>query len=210
MQVSWKIEANWKRSILATLAVMLASAVVSAEAARRFYNDDPIAVEPETQDASQVNPWKIDLMYDLIRNQFARPGEPVGRRAQNINTIDEVPDSNWFTNRILARPISPEEAARGPATGKGPAPGTWKVTQTKKEGDAPGFTIRDGTGETWFLQFDPKSNPEGATAAAMIANRIFWTLGYFQAEYYLSELRPEQLKIDPEATFTPPSGRNGP
>ena len=71
------------------------------------------------------------------------------------------------------------------------------MTQTKKEGDAPGFTIRDSAGETWFLQFDPKSNPEGATAAAMIANRIFWTLGYFQAEYYLSELRPEQLTDRP-------------
>jgi hypothetical protein len=154
-----------------------------------------------------VDPWKIDLLYDLMRNQFARPGEPAGRRAQNINTIDEVPDSNWFTNRVLAHPISLEEAARGPATGNGPARGTWTVTQTKKEGDAPGFTVRDSAGETWFLQFDPKSNPEGATAAAVIANRIFWTLGYFQAEYYLSELRPEQLQIDPKATFTPASGR---
>ena len=197
------------RKLLPLMLLLVSRAVLEA-AEPRFYDDDPIAVEPETQDASKVSPWKIDLMYDLMRNQFARPGEPAGRRAQNINTIDEVPDSNWFTNRILARPISPEEAARGPATGKGPAPGTWTVTQTKKEGDAPGFTIRDSAGETWFLQFDPKSNPEGATAAAMIANRIFWTLGYFQAEYYLSELRPEQLKIDPEATFTPPSGKKRP
>ena len=42
---------------------------------------------------------------------------------------------------------------------------------------------------TWFLAFDPKSNPEGATGAAVVASRIFWTLGYFQAEYYISELR---------------------
>lgn len=197
--------------MMRTLLMLLLVSVMVLEAAEpKFYNDDPIAVEPETQDASQVSPWKIDLVYDLVRNQFARPGEPVGRRAQNINTIDEVPDSNWFTNRILARPISPEEAARGPATGKGPASGAWTVTQTKKEGDAPGFTVRDSAGETWFLQFDPKNNPEGATAAAVIANRIFWTLGYFQAEYYLSELRPEQLKIDPEATFTPPSGKKRP
>jgi hypothetical protein len=177
---------------------------------RKFFDDDPIAVEPESQDASRVEAWKVDLLYDLMRNQFSRPGEPAGGRAQNINTIDEVPDSNWFTNRILARPVSPEEAAQGSTTGKGPAGGTWTVTQTKKEGDAPGFTVRDSVGETWFLQFDPKSNPEGATAAAVIANRIFWTLGYFQAEYYLSELRPEQLQIDKNATFTPPSGRKRP
>jgi len=196
--------------MLTLLALVLVSSGAFGTGERKFFNDDPIAVEPESQDASRVNPWKIDLLYDLMRNQFARPGEPAGGRAQNINTIDEVPDSSWFTNRILVRPVSLEEAARGAATGKGPARGTWTVTQTKKEGDAPGFTVRDSAGETWFLQFDPKSNPEGATAAAVIANRIFWTLGYFQAEYYLSEFRPEQLQISPEATFTPPSGRKRP
>ena len=59
-------------------------------------------------------PWKIDLFYDLMLNQFTQPGEPAGPRAKNINTIDEVPDSSWFTNRILARPLSIEEAVRGP------------------------------------------------------------------------------------------------
>ena len=66
-------------------------------------------------------PWKIDLFYDLLLNQFSRPGLPIGPRAQNVNTIDEVPDSSWFTNRIVARPMSIEEMVRGPAVGKGPA-----------------------------------------------------------------------------------------
>ena len=74
---------------LLPLMLLLVSWAVFHAAETTFYDDDPIAVEPETQDASQVNPWKIDLMYDLIRNQFARPGEPVGRRAHNINTIDD-------------------------------------------------------------------------------------------------------------------------
>ena len=43
-------------------------------------------------------------------------------RAQNINTIDEVPDSSWFTNRILAHPLSPAEVARGPLEGTGRPP----------------------------------------------------------------------------------------
>jgi hypothetical protein len=174
---------------------------------RKFYRDDPITVEPETQDASGVVPWKVDLFYDLMLNQFARPGQPAGPRAQNVNTIDEVPDSSWFTNRILARPLSLEEAVRGATSGNGPASGTWKVIHAKTEGDAPGFTIRDSAGDTWFLAFDSKSNPEGATAAAVIASRIFWALGYFQAEYFISELRREQLEMDPEATFAPPSHR---
>ena len=106
--------------------------------------------------------------------------------------------------------MSIEEAVRGATSGKGPAPGEWTVTHAKTEGDAPGFTVRDSAGETWFLAFDPKSNPEGATAAAVVASRIFWTLGYFQAEYYISELRREQLVVDPQATFTPPSERKRP
>ena len=37
--------------------------------------------------------------------------------------------------------------------------------------------------------------------------RIFWALGYHQAEYYISELSREQLQIDKNATFVPPSGK---
>ncbi len=210
MQVSRHKQVCCGRGIVVILVLMLVSAVVLGKPARKFYDDDPLAVDPETQDASGVVPWKIDLIYDLMRNQFTRPGEPAGPRARNVNTIDEVPDSNWFTNRILARPVSIEEAVRGATAGSGPAPGQWTVVGAKTEGDAPGFTIRDSAGETWFVAFDPKSNPEGATGAAVVASRIFWTLGYFQAEYFIGELRRQQLSVDPQATLTPPSGRERP
>ncbi len=191
------------------LALLL---TLSAPAAmgQKFYKDDPLAVEPETQDASGVTNRNIDLFYDLILNQFARPGIPPGTRAQNINTIDEVPDSSWFTNRILARSMTIEDAVRGPLAGKGPAPGTLTVIRAKSEGAAPGFTVRDTAGITWFLAFDPKSNPEGSTAAAVVSMRIFWALGYHQAEYYISSLRREQLQVDKHAMFDPPSGRSRP
>jgi hypothetical protein len=210
MQGSRRKEAGGQRVILTALVLVLVPSLALTAPGRKFYQDDPITVEPETQDASRVVPWKIDLFYDLMLNQFARPGQPPGPRAQNVNTIDEVPDSNWFTNRILARPVSLEEAVRGATTSSGPAPGTWRVIHAKTEGDAPGFTLRDSAGETWFLEFDPKSNPEGATAAAVIASRIFWALGYFQAEYFISELRREQLEVEPGTTFVPPSGRRRP
>jgi hypothetical protein len=196
-----------RRGFAGTLLVTIFCAAAASQPGRKFYDDDPIAVEPETQDATKVEPWKIDLFYDLMLNQFATPGLPAGSRAGNVNTIDEVPDSSWFTNRILARTVTPAEAARGPATGDGPAPGTWTVIRAKTEGDAPGFTIRDSAGITWFLAFDPKSNPEAATGAAVVASKIFWTLGYHQAEYFVAQLRREQLSVDPDATFRPISGR---
>jgi hypothetical protein len=200
MQVAIRILA------VATLAMLAASYA----AAEKYYSDDPLLVQPETQDASRVVPWKIDLFYDLLLHQFTHPGLPSGSRAENINTIDEVPDSNWFTNRILAKPLSIEEAVRGPLTGNGPAPGPLTVIRAKSEGAAPGFTLRDTAGVTWFIEFDPPSNPQASSAAAVVAMRIFWALGFYQAEYYISELTREQLQIDKSATFTPPSGKSRP
>ena len=210
MRVSMKerVASRWGLSL--ALALLLVSGTALGQSTRKFYRDDPVTVEPETQDASKVANFKIDLFYDLMLNQFTRPGEAAGPRAKNVNTIDEVPDSSWFTNRIPEKPVTVAEAVRGATTGNGPAPGKWAVIHAKTEGAAPGFTIRDGAGETWFLAFDPKSNPEGATGAAVVASRIFWTLGYFQAEYYISELRPDQLTVDPKATYRPPSGRERP
>jgi hypothetical protein len=173
-----------------------------------FRSDDPLAREPETQDASKVQEWEIDLFIDLAVNLFGRPGDDeVGVRAGNVNSIDEVPDSSWFTNRILARPVSNEEAARGPLSGTGPAEGVWTIVAAKQAGVAPGFTIVDSAGVTWFVSFDAHGYPDAATGAILVANKIFWTLGYFQAENFLTRVRPEQLVIGETATVLPMSGK---
>jgi hypothetical protein len=180
-------------------------------ASPKFYPDDPISREPETQDASNASPWTINLMTDLILNIFGRPGDPTPNvRAQNLNTIDEVPDSNWFTNRIYARPVSVDEIARGPNTLEGPAPGPWVVIAPKSEGAAPGFIVRDERGEVWFLTFDPAGTPYAATAAIAIACRLFWALGYYQVESYLTTVHPENLSIASTATIETRPGHERP
>jgi hypothetical protein len=169
--------------------------------APKFYPDDPLSREPETQDASKVQPWEIVLTPDLTSNLFGRPGDQVtGSRAQNVNTADEVADSSWFTNRIHARELSLDEITRGPNTTNGPAPGRWTVIRPKRAGAAPGFTIRDVNGETWFLSFDGRANPVAPTAANLVATKLFWALGYNQVETHLATLRVEDLEIDPAAT----------
>ena len=80
---------------------------------------------------------------------------PVPKRAGNINTVDEVPDSTWYTNRLGSRTLTPAEVAVGPDTNDGPAAGAWLVTSSKSDGVTPGFTIKDARGDRWFLKFDP-------------------------------------------------------
>jgi hypothetical protein len=199
------------RVLAGIILVLIVHQTSSSGTSRKFYNDDPLAREPESQDASKVAPWDIDLLYDLAENLFARPGDRgPSLRAGNVNTIDEVPDSSWFTNRILARPVSVEEAARGPLTGEGPAPGVWSVVRPKEVGFAPGFTMRDTKGEVWFVSFDAKGFPEAATGAILVANKIFWTLGYWQVENFLVSIQLDQLVVAESATVRPPSGKERP
>ena len=182
-------------------------AVPAATQSPRFYRDDPIAVEPNSRDASGVQPWDIGLTYELAYNLFVTSRyKPTNTRAGNINTVDEVPDSSWFTNRIGAAPMSTAAISQGPLVGAPPAPEKWVILREKSAGVNPGFTARDANGETWFLAFDHAARPEGASGAVVIANKLFWALGYHQVETFLTTFDPKRATIDPQATVRRPSG----
>ena len=177
----------------------------------RFYADDPIAREPESQDASRTATYDHAQMYELVFNLFVNSGhKPSGVRAKNINTIDEVPDSSWFTDRIGSGTLTNEELVRGPNVGAPPDPSKWVLIREKTSGVHPGFTAIDARGETWFLQFDPVHAPEGATAAVSIASKVFWALGYNQVESFLTTFDPTKSSIDPKATLRRPNGKRTP
>jgi hypothetical protein len=183
--------------LVAAAAAVWASHAPVAGAVPRFYDDDPLASEPETQDASGVQSREIDLVSDALLNLFTRPGDPAtGVRARDVNTIDEVPDSSWFTNRVYARPVPIAELTTGPNTTSGPASGPWTVIRPKTSGFAPGFTVRDSNGEVWFLTFDPAGSPRAASGAIAVATRLFWALGYHQVEADLAVLHPAALRIE--------------
>jgi hypothetical protein len=188
-------------------AISLFSTGASTQAPR-FYPDDPIAREPESRDASKAAPYEQSQMYELMYNLFVNSGhESSGVRAKNINTVDEVPDSSWFTNRIGTRPVTTEEIARGPIVGRPPDPSKWVLIREKSAGAHPGFTATDGSGETWFLAFDPKWAPGAATGAVSIATKIFWALGYNQVESFITTFDPKVVTIDPKATVRRPNGK---
>ena len=178
---------------------------------QRFYPDDPITRAPESQDASKAAPYDPSQMYELVFNLFVNSKHKAsGLRAKNINTIDEVPDSSWFTNRIGTRPITTEEITKGPLVGAPPDPSKWVLTREKTAGAHPGFTAMDAKGDTWFLEFDPPEFPGGATGAVAIATKIFWALGYNQVESFLTTFDPKKTTIDPNATVKRPNGERTP
>jgi hypothetical protein len=183
------------------------SATVNGQRSR-FYSDDPIARVEDTQDASSVRPKSVNLIYDEASNLFGDPGDSnMNRRAMSINTIDEVPDSSWFTNRIISgKPMSVEDVARGPDTSQGPAPGKWTLASGKSDGITPGFTILDSAGDRWFIKFDPPKWHEMASGAEVAVTKLFHALGYHVPENHIAKLRREDLIIDDRSTITAADG----
>ena len=200
-------------TIRATTAVVIAAAAIASAAASRtapkFYRDDPVSRVLDTQDAAKAEERDLSLYYDALINLFARPGEQTVGRAESVNTIDEVPDSSWFTNRAGSRPITPEEMSRGVNDDTGPAPGKWLVSR-KSGGVSAGFTIKDQRGKTYFIKFDPPAFPELGSAAEAIVTRLFHALGYHVPQANVVTLRRENLAIGPEASVRLPSGRRRP
>ena len=135
------------------LALILVLAIAPVfTAGPKFYPDDPLQREPESRDASSAKPSDIGLIYEIAMNLFAVPHhKPSNTRAHNANTVDEVPDSSWFTNRAGYRTLRAAEVAIGPDTTEGPAAGVWTVTSSKSDGVTPGFTIRDELNQRPYL-----------------------------------------------------------
>ena len=193
--------------LAATLVAVLGFGANAAHP--KFYPDDPISSIVDSQDATGVEKFDIDLLYDTLENSFAWRGDRTSDvRAQNVNTIDEVPDSNWFTNRLGARAMTVDELLRGPDTNSGPAPGQWTVIAAKNDGVTPGFTVRDSAGQVWFLKVDPPGYPAMATGTEVVVTKLFWALGYHVPETHIAILRPEELLIDHSARVTSANGHN--
>ena len=114
--------------------------------------------------------------------------------AANVNTLDEVPSSSWFTNRIGLFPLSVEDAARGPAHGPGPTP-PWTVVRPKTQGVTPGFDVVDARGATWVVKFDSRGFPGMATAAGVISGRILHAAGYHVPDDRVVTFSRDQVRV---------------
>jgi hypothetical protein len=100
--------------------------------------------------------------------------------------------------------MSPQEIAKGPDTTDGPSAGAWTITSSKSDGVTPGFTVKDSTGQRWFLKFDPPGYRAMATGTEVAVTKLMWAFGYHVPENHIAYLRQEQLVIGEGAKFTPP------
>lgn len=168
--------------------------------ALRFQNAEPVWKVndrldiPEKPSERPFNRYQYYLDAYLTRTLPWYMEVPVPAHALSVNSLDEVPDSTWFVNRIGVRTLPPEALERGPNTDDGPEP-PWEILSNKSGGKSLGYLIRDARGERYLLKFDAPSFPEVETGADVVVQRLLWALGYHVPEDTVVFFTPDQLTL---------------
>ncbi len=146
---------------------------------------------------------KRAYFYNVLIRHPAVAGLEVGYNvpAGDINSMDEVPASTWFTPRLAYRDVTPDELLHGVEVVGPPHPPV-TVIDAKPEGN-PGFIVLDARGEKYVIKFDPPEFPGIETTTDMIVDRFFWGFGYNVPEDYVFMFRrDEDMRIDPDGELS--------
>jgi hypothetical protein len=183
----------------------------------RFHNQAPIWVVNDRKDVPKPpeEPRFFLSLYHfdgVFHKRFDRWMAMRWRqRAVNVNSLDEVPDSTWFTNRIGVRDVTLDEIRNGPnQTGSPQDHRPWVITSSKVGGVTVGFIIVDQRGVRYVLKFDERDVPEVETAADVVLQRILWACGFNVPEDYIVHFKREDLVRAPDAVIRDTMGNEQP
>jgi hypothetical protein len=209
-------------AVLTTLAVVAAAACAPA-GARPFHLRAPLAVDTDLQPASvacRADPSEKDprhvsctpkeyvspLIWDGADNLVFRPLAEVWTlrvpsEAANANSLDEVADSSWFTNRVGVRSVPLDELTRGacqPGELLDPdsaADGSWLVDHGKTDGSSLGFRV-NLHGRKYLFKVDTDA-PERPSAASTVGAAAYHVSGFNTSCEQIVYLRPAILSLKP-------------
>ncbi len=151
---------------------------------------------------------EITTMWDGADNMVFRPmsealGVVTSGEAVDVNSLDEVPDSAWFTNRIGMHPMSLAQLELGACRpselldGASAADGTWVIDHGKSGGSTDGFRVSVPGKGKFLFKVDDVDTPEHSSAAQAIGGKALHAAGYFTSCEQVVVFRPGALKLMP-------------
>jgi hypothetical protein len=181
----------------------------------------PCHPEPTAKDPQHVScapaPYESSFAWDGADNSIFRPFtqvlavDAVDPKALNVNSVDEVPDSAWFTNRIGQRTFGDEEIARGACTdaqyldGEAAAEGSWVVDKGKQNGSTPGFRVNiPGKGK--YLFKSDEGGTERASGSSVVGAAIYHAAGLYTSCEQVVYFKRSALRLAPGLTFANNNG----
>ncbi|MBL4634251.1 MAG: hypothetical protein JKY56_10275 [Kofleriaceae bacterium] len=204
-------------TFLVVASLLVACGATSSIGSLRFKNEAPVLRVNDRIDVATKPPAnrfsKMLYHFDGFFHKRLTHASELRRhvRSQNLNSLGEVPDSNWFTNRIGVREMSTEEVGTGPnLEGSPELYKPWSVKSSKVGGVSIGFIIKDSRGVTYLLKFDQKGAPEVETAADVIVAKLLWASGYTIPEDYIVEFNRSDLVLAEGAKVKTLTGKESP
>ena len=195
---------------IAIFLTVLLMAATGAQA-QRFMPDDPIRKDEDNLTIEKPAAIELSLSYDTIENTFGLDDTGELLRAQNINTLGDVPDSSWFTNRLGIKDMTLEELARGADRTGGPDTGNpLTVMRAGLLSFTEGLVVEDSRGDRYYIIFDPAGMPNLATGAAVVANKFFYAAGYNVFPATIAVVDLDNPPISPDATLILLGGKVAP
>jgi len=205
---------------------LLATLVLAGCGSTKPYTLGPVKTEdPDTRPTPRPEETAESMYWDRVDmsifHQLEKPlnlnwtGRKMGQalgvagadEADNVNVMDEPPNSSWWKRRHFYDEMSPRELAVGPneqdSTGvaAGPAQsGPWTVTGGKSQGASRGFQIKDPRGDRYLIKLDGPEWPELTSSAEVISTKIFYGAGYHVPQNTITYFSLDQLEVAEDAT----------
>ena len=181
------------------IALLIVASASSAQVQQKFFADDPIQAMPAPLPVQK--PLKQDLDETLdFWSQLRSPQEFSAKPSGAVNTLGDVPDSDWFTNRHGKHRMSRIELQQGPGPAGEPTP-PFTITGGKVEGIMPGFVMKDAKGRRYFVKTDPMKHPEMSSAADVIVSRVLYAIGYNTPRNEVVDVKLSDLRLSDKATI---------
>lgn len=205
---------------ISAFIAIAAACVACSSSERRFPLREPMWRDGDLDPVhAHVARYDSPLYWDGADNLFFRPlseslGLVTSGESVNVNSLDEVPDSAWFTNRIGMKTMTPEEVARGACTpeqildAEHAPDGSWLIDKGKMAGSTPGFRVTiPGKGKFMLKAEDKDDEPERQAASSVIGAAVFHAAGYWSACEQIVYVRSSLFTLKPglvsRANFQP-------
>lgn len=175
----------------------------------------PCRLQPTARDPRHVScaPVPIDVpeIWTAMDHVLLRPMSDalalaVAREATNVNSVDEVPDSAWFTNRRGGHLPGPGDVPIGACDrslliAEDPPDGLWVIDRGKMDGATPGFRVNIPGKGKYLFKADGTAQPELATAATVVGAAIYDAAGFNASCEQVVYFKPSALKLSPGLHF---------
>ncbi len=188
-----------------------------SEPVRRFALKEPLWQDPDRNHLESrpeerfLGTWADAADQTLLRPLVELFALRLESEAVNVNSLDEVPNSSWFTNRIGLFAMSTEQVMLGSCSAwLDPTRGPWMITRAKTQGQNPGFFVKMPDGGTYLLKFDGSFRPTRATCADVIGSKFYHAVGYNTPCNQIVYFQKDILKIAPRAMTIGDDGKKRP